>query len=382
MRFEFSTATRVIFGPGTLREFKPAQFGRSALVVRGRNRSRVEPLLRLLKESSIPFTAFAIDGEPTIDMVSKGVVAARESGCDFVIGFGGGSAIDTAKAIAALLPNPGDILDYLEVIGRGAPLVNPPLPFVAIPTTAGAGAEVTRNAVIASPQHGVKASLRSPLLLPQLAIVDPELTLNLPRHLTATTGMDALTQLIEPYVCIRANPMTDSLCREGIPSVAQFLQRACDQPDDLNARRAMSLASLFSGMALANAGLGAVHGFAAAIGGAFSAPHGAICAALLPHVMDVNLRVLQERLPQSTALPRFTKIARWLTGRGQAEARDGIEWVRQLCLELNIPRLSSYGLSVKDVPALCEKAAAASSMKANPLPLTSSELHEILSAAL
>jgi alcohol dehydrogenase class IV len=382
MRFEFATAGRVLFGAGTLCEFMPSQFGRNAFVVGGRNAARLEPLLRILKEDGVAFTAFPIHGEPTIEIVSNAVRAARESGCDFVIGFGGGSAIDTAKAVAALLTNSGDIFEYLEVIGHSSPLKNPPLPFVAIPTTAGAGAEVTRNAVIASPQHRVKASLRSPLLLPRLAIVDPELTLNLPRPLTASTGMDALTQLIEPYVSIRANPMADSLCQEGIPRAARFLKRACEQPEDLQARTAMSLASLFGGMALGNAGLGAVHGFAAPIGGMFSAPHGAICATLLPHVMEMNLRALEERRPESPARPRYKEIARWLTGRDEVEARDGVEWVRQLCADLDIRPLRSYGLTAKDVSAVCEKAAAASSMKANPLPLTQSELQEILFAAL
>jgi alcohol dehydrogenase class IV len=382
MSFEFATAGRVIFGPGTLSELRPSQFGRRAFVCGGRNAARLEPLLQMLKSSSIEFVTFAVDGEPTVELISKGVEAAQQSACDFVIALGGGSVIDTGKAIAGLLTNPGDILEYLEVIGGARPLTKPALPLVAIPTTAGAGAEVTRNAVLASPRHEMKVSLRSPFLLPRVALVDPELTIGLPRHLTASTGMDALTQLIEPYVSLRANALTDSLCREGIPRAARSLKRACDHPADLSARTDMSLASLFSGMALANAGLGAVHGFAAAIGGMFSAPHGAICAALLPHVMLANVRALQQRLPQSPALERYGEIAQLLTGEVHAEASAGIDWVRQLQHDLEIPALGSYGITAQHIPVICAKAAVASSMKPNPLALTEAELHQILSAAL
>lgn len=382
MIFEFATAGRVMFGPGVLRQLSAAQFGRRAFVVGGRNVERLAPLLDVLKKAAVEFVTLATPGEPTIDLVCKGVAAARESGCDFVIGFGGGSAIDAAKAIAALMTNPGEVLDYLEVIGHAKPLVNSSLSFVAIPTTAGAGAEVTRNAVLASPEHKVKVSLRSPLMLARLALVDPEFTLDLPRALTASTGMDALTQLIEPYVSIRANALTDALCVEGIPRAARALRRAWNQPADIEARTDMSLAALFSGVTLANAGLGAVHGFAAAIGGMFPAPHGAICAALLSHAMEINIRALGERLPNSQALARYGEVARLLTGEPQAEAADGIEFVRQLCSDLQIPRLGSYGISAADIPAICEKAAVASSMKANPLLLTNAELREILERAI
>jgi hypothetical protein len=214
-----------------------------------------------------------------------------------VIAIGGGSAIDTGKALAALLTNPGEPLDYLEVIGRGQPLQHPSAPLIAVPTTAGSGAEVTRNAVLASPEHRVKASLRSPFLLPRLALVDPELTLNLPRAITAATGLDALTQLIEPYVSSRANAMTDLYCVDGLRRAAAALPRVWEDGQDREARTAMSWASLLGGMALANAGLGAVHAFAAPMGGMWPAPHGAICAAVLPHAIEVNVEALRRRAP-------------------------------------------------------------------------------------
>ena len=384
MRFEFATASRIIFGSGALREIGglSREFGTHALVVTGREPRRADPLLEQLTQAGQRVTLFAVPGEPTVELVETGMALAREAGANFVISFGGGSAIDAGKAIAAMRANPGRVLDYLEVIGRSQPLANVPVPFVAIPTTAGTGAEVTRNAVLNSPEHRVKASLRSPLMLPRLALVDPALALNLPPDLTAATGLDALTQLIEPFVSIRANPMTDAVCREGLRRAARSLRVAWAEGNNLAAREDMALASLFSGMALANAGLGAVHGFAAPIGGSFDAPHGAVCAALLPHVMAANLAALRSRAPASDALPRYDDIARLLTGRPTAVAEEGVDWVRQLVEDLKIPKLSTYGLRSGDVGELVAKAAQASSMKGNPVVLTQAELADILTAAL
>ena len=384
MRFGFATATRILFGPGTLREVAPLAraMGSRAFVVTGRTASRTTPLLSALSTAGVSHTTFAVSGEPTVALIEDGVRQLRALRADMVISIGGGSVIDAGKAIAALATNPGELLDYLEVIGKARALEQPPLPFIAIPTTAGTGAEVTRNAVLASPEHRVKASLRSPLLLPKLAVIDPELTLGLPAALTATTGLDALTQLIEPFVSCRANPLTDGLCREGLVRAARSLRRACERSDDLAAREDMALASLFSGLALANSGLGSVHGFAASIGGMFPAPHGAVCAALLPHAMEVNLRALRQRQPQSEAIARYTEVARLLTGQAHATEDEGAAWVQSLCADLKIPSLGTFGISTDDVVVLCEKASQASSMKGNPLPLTAEEMQEILLRAL
>ncbi len=375
MQFAFATATRILFGEGKLAEAAPAAraMGRRALVVTGSSRRHT------IDVDSVPF---AIAGEPSLACVREGAALARDAGCDVVIAIGGGSAIDGGKAIAALLTNPGDPLDYLEVIGRGQPLEHPAAPFIAIPTTAGTGSEVTMNAVLASAEHRVKASLRSPLMLPRLAIVDPELTLDLPPAVTASTGLDALTQLIEPYVSVRANAMTDLYCVEGIRRVAAALARAWDNGHDRDARRDMAFASLLGGLSLANAGLGAVHGFAAPLGGMFPAPHGAACAAVLPHAMQINVRALRQRAPESQALARYGEIGRLLTGSPQAAAEDGVAWVRGLCRKLEIPPLRAWGVSQADIPVLVEKAAKASSMKANPLPLTPEELREMISQAV
>lgn len=383
MRFEFATAQRIVFGPGTLAEIGPAarDCGAHALVVTGRDPGRAAPLLERLAAAPVRTTVFPVAREPTTDDAVRGAGVARAAGCDFVLGFGGGAAIDAAKAIAALLANPGDVLEFLEVIGRARPLPHPAAPCLAIPTTAGTGSEVTRNAVLASPAHHVKVSLRSPHMLPRLALVDPELTHTLPPGVTAATGLDALTQLIEPYLSCRANPLTDALCVDGIRRVARSLRRACEAGDDAAAREDMSVASLFGGLALANAGLGAVHGFAGPVGGMFPAPHGAVCAALLPHVLQANVAALRARAPQHPARTRADELGRLLTGRPQAMAEDAVRWTLDLVAALQIPPLRAYGVGAADAAVLVEAAARSSSMKANPLPLTTDELHAILAAA-
>ena len=384
MTFEFATANRIVFGAGKLAEATPATraSGRHVALVTGRDSSRAAPLHSQLTTAGLAVTVFPIMHEPTTDDIVAATARAREAGCDVVIGFGGGSAIDAAKALAALLTNRGDLFDYLEVVGRAQPLTQPAAPCVAIPTTAGTGAEVTRNAVLASPAHRVKVSLRSPLMLPRLAIVDPELTLDLPPAITASTGLDALTQLIEPFVSCRANPLVDGLCAEGLRRAASALERAYQDGRDLAARTDMAFASLCGGLALANAGLGAVHGFAGPIGGRFDAPHGAICAALLPHVMAANLRAARERTPGGPTAARYREIAALLTGHSDATAEDGIRFVTTLVRRLRIPGLAAFGLTPADFPGLVADAARASSMKANPLPLTAAELTDILHAAL
>ena len=384
MRFEFATATRILFGPGTIMEAAPAaaSMGRRALVVVGRSPGRSQGLREALQAAGVTCATASVGGEPTVDFVRGALQEARRFACDLVIGCGGGSALDAGKAIAALLANPGDPLDHLEVIGRGRSLDQPPLPYIAIPTTAGTGTEVTKNAVLASPEHGVKASLRSPFMYPRLAIVDPELTRSLPPEATASTGLDALTQLVEPYVSNAAAPLTDAVCREGMQRAARSLRRACTHGEDGAAREDMALASLFGGLALANARLGAVHGFAAVLGGRFAAPHGAICARLLPFVMAHNVAALAIRAPDSPALARYEEVARLLCGRPDATIADGIRWVRGLCDDLAIPPLGRQGLTPADIPAVAAAAQQASSTKGNPIALTDEELAGVLREAM
>lgn len=380
--FEFATAARIVFGDGKLRELGPIarQFGSRALMVCGGNPERARTPLQLLAEAGVSATSISVANEPGISDAQRGAEVARRDGCEFVIGFGGGSVLDAAKAIAALATNAGDVFDYLEVIGKAQPLVAAPLPIVAVPTTAGTGSEVTRNAVLSSKEHRVKVSLRSPGMLPRVALVDPELTQELPPALTASTGMDALTQLIEPFVSVRANAMTDALCREAIPRAARALPRAFANGRDADARRDMSLASLCGGIALANAGLGAVHGFAAPIGGMFPAPHGAVCAALLAEVMDVNCAAAR-KASDDRVLARYDEVARLFTGSDRACSEDGVAFVRDLCAQLRIPRLREFDIRQSDFAEVTERAAQSSSMKGNPVNLPRETLVDILERA-
>jgi alcohol dehydrogenase class IV len=385
MQFEFATATRILFGNGTIKAVGSIakDFGRLAMVVGGKNPDRIEPLLEQLKKQGIEFVTFQVSGrEPTTNLALEGVKLARQQKCELVIGMGGGSVIDTGKVIAALITNQDNLMNYLEVIGLGKKLTNPSAPYIAIPTTSGTGAEVTRNAVLKSPEHQVKVSMRSPLMLPRMALVDPELTYSMPPAVTASTGLDALTQLMEAFVSKKSNPLTDGICREGIHRAARSLRRAFENGSEKAAREDMSLASLFSGLALANAGLGAVHGFAGPLGGMFPAPHGVICARLLPFVMETNISALKNRIPNSPALAQFDEIAQILTGNISAKAEDGLEWIVSLCEILKVPSLSEFGLKEEDFQEVIEKSKNASSMKGNPIQLSGEELAGILRKAL
>ena len=383
MRFEFATSNRIIFGPGTVNQVgEVVAGGMQALVVTGRDAQRADPVLTALSKARMPTLTFAVPHEPTTELVRKGVTQAREAGCDIVVAIGGGSVIDAGKAIAALLTNGGVPLDYLEVIGRGQPLTQRSAPCIAIPTTAGTGTEVTANAVLASPEHRVKVSLRSALILPQVAIVDPELTHSVPPQITAATGLDAFTQVLEPYVTPLSNPMTDTFCREGLWRASESLLRAFEDGHDAAAREDMALVSLLGGLALANAKLGAVHGFAGVLGGMYDAPHGAICGRLLPYVMEANVAALAARAPENPGLARYDEIAAILTGDFNADASDGVDWVADLCETLGIPGLATYGVTQDHFSEIIEKTQRSSSMRGNPIRLTDAELAKILERAL
>jgi alcohol dehydrogenase class IV len=382
--FEFATASRIVFGAGKLNELdQQIESGTKRLLfVHGRSAEAIPRVREILSALGVTFTEFEVHGEPTIEWVAEGVEAAGD--CEMVVGLGGGSVLDTGKAIAALVNNPGDVFDYLEVVGKGQPLINPSLPYIAIPTTAGTGAEVTKNAVLEAPEQNVKVSLRSPWMLPRLALVDPELTYHLPPEVTASSGLDALTQLIEPFVSIKANSMTDALCREGIHHTARSLRRAYENGSDKEARRGMSIASLFGGLALANAALGAAHGFAGPLGGMLHAPHGALCARLLPLVMEANIKAMESRQPEHPALGRYSEIARILTGESKATSYDGVRWTSDLVHDLKIPRLSAYGMEPEDfaLREAVQKTQRANSFKGNPIVLNEKELTEVLEKAL
>ncbi|NGO38726.1 iron-containing alcohol dehydrogenase [Limisphaera ngatamarikiensis] len=384
LAWEFVSPPRILFGAGVRRELPAVAraYGRRPLVVTGRSHQRVKDLLQALESAGLQPVRFGVCGEPEVATVRQAVGLARQEGCDLVIGVGGGSALDTAKAVAGLVPRAGEVEEFLEVVGQARPLPGPGLPFLAVPTTAGTGAEVTRNAVLAVPEHRVKVSFRSPYLVARAALVDPELTMGCPPAVTAAAGLDALTQLLEAWVSPRANFFTDACCAEGLPRVARSLRRAWSDGTDAQARADLSWSALLSGLALSNAGLGAVHGLAGPIGGAVPAPHGAVCGILVAPVTEANVRALRRRASGHPALERYARAACWLTGRSDAAAEDGVAWLYELAQSLQMPRLSRYGFTAGLIPEVVEKALRANSMKTNPIPLTADELSAVLEAVI
>jgi alcohol dehydrogenase class IV len=380
LSFQFATAGRIIFGANSAIDLGglTRELGARALVCTG---SHPERHAALLDGLDVATSVFTVTHEPTVETARAAVAAARLHGADVVVGIGGGSVLDTGKAVAMLLGNGGDPLDYIEIIGRGQPITRPAMPYVAVPTTAGTGAEVTENAVLGSREHSRKASLRSRFMLPRLAVVDPVLTLDCPPAVTASSGLDALTQCLEPFVSSRATPITDGFAREGLRRASAGLRRAYADGSDLDARTDMALCSLLGGLCLANAKLGAVHGFAGPIGGMVNVPHGSACAALLAAAVEMNVRALRARQPTSPALARYEEAARLLTGRAGASIDDGVAWIRETVELLEVPGLAAFGLQPDQADEAVAKAKTASSMQGNPLPLTDDELHAILAAS-
>lgn len=381
LNFEFATSAKIIFGKGSslkvndiLKELGVTR----ALLVCGSSPARHQNIINSLQ---VKVEMFKVLTEPSIEIITEGRELAKATQAQAIIAVGGGSVLDAGKAIAALATNDGEILDYLEIIGKGKAITNFPLPLIAVPSTAGTGSEVTKNAVISDPITRVKASIRSSLMFPSYAIVDPDLLIGLPSAVIAATGMDALAQNIEPYLSKKSNPLTDLLAVQGIQHSRQSLLQEFEGRGDELSRSNLALASLYGGLCLANSGLGAVHGFAAVLGGKYNAPHGAVCAALLAPAIRVNLKALQDRLPTSDKINRIRHISAILTGKEDPKITDCIFYIEDLCLKLKIPKLSTYGISPDDFSALCAQAKLANSMKANPIELSDNELMEILESA-
>ncbi len=383
LNFTYATASEIIFGIGSFNKIGDRVAGKykNALVVCGRKTGYAEKLLNDLSVQNIKGNIFNILTEPTIDVIQQGIELGRKTSCDVVLGIGGGSAVDSAKAIAAMIPNEGTLSDYLEVIGKGKPLTQDPVPCIAIPTTSGTGAEVTKNSVIKSVDQKVKVSLRSEKMYPNLAVVDPQLTQSMPPNITASTGIDALTHLMETFISNQSNPFIDMFCREGMKRVACSLGKAYLNGSDLEAREDMAMASMLGGMALANVKLGAVHGFAGPMGGMFEIPHGAVCACLLPAVMEVNNMALEETNGHRI-LMKYQEVAQILTGDINAGIEQGIEYVKKLVEKLEIQSLSEFGITVNNFSELIEKAKRSSSMKGNPVELTDDQLIFILERSM
>ena len=383
LSFELTSPTRIIFGNGAI-EHVPVLatgLGNNILLVTG-NSQRFSQQLRIsLEEKGLKTQIFTVNSEPTTDDISEAVRLCRKHECNVVVGLGGGSAIDAAKAIAAMAVNPGELTDYLEVIGKNNPITVSPLPCIAIPTTAGTGSEVTKNAVIKSVGHHVKVSLRSEMMYPKIAVIDPQLSMHMSPELTAFTGIDALSHLLETFVSAVSNPYLEMICTDGLTRIAGFLERAYLIGNDMEARENMAFAAMLGGVALANGKLGAVHGFAGPLGGMFPAPHGAVCACLLPAVMKINIETLRNQ-GNTEKLERFRKLAVILTGNKNATPEAGTNWIENLVKKLQIPPLSAFNVTRESFSILAERAKAASSMKGNPVLLNDRQLLEILDLSL
>lgn len=371
--FGFATAGTIRFGRGVVAEAAPyaASRARRVLVLRSASVAAADELIRTLRLSGDVLDVVA-QGEPDLPGIAANLTPARAFAPDLVIAIGGGATIDHGKALAALVPAPHAALRYLEVVGEGLPLDVAPLPLIAVPTTAGTGTEVTRNAVIGVPEARRKVSLRDPRLYPALALIDPDLCLSCPKPVTLASGLDAITQVIEPFLCSRPNPMTDALCRDAIPRGLRALRRLLDTGDP-QAWDDMALTSVFGGTALANAGLGAVHGFAGVIGGQTGAGHGAICGTLLVPVLDANMRAVSAG---SQAAARIAWVQDQIsTEFGSPDAFAA--WSR----DHGLSRLADLGVRTEDHAALAKDARLSSSYKANPTDLDMETLQTILKAA-
>ena len=369
--FTFQTAGRIIFGAQAVSELACLTEHKRVFLVSGSDPDRYGLDIGAAAN-------YRVSGEPSFEDARAAVASCREAGADLIVGLGGGAALDLAKAVSVLAVQDGDPLDYAEVIGAGRSLGAEKVRCIAVPTTAGTGAEVTANAVLTSAEHRVKVSLRAAAMLPDVALVDPVLTLTCPPQVSAHSGMDALTQCLEPYVTPHASPLTDGFAREGMRR-ARALTTVFTRPDDLDARTGMALCSLLGGLSLANAKLGAVHGLAGVLGGMTGAPHGAICAALLAPVTTANLSAMFAREPRNPAIERYRDAALLLTGERHTSALQ--EWLWELAGHLGIAGLSSFGLLASDYAEAIRGAQRASSMKGNPIALTPSELRGILVAA-
>ncbi|KPL81060.1 hypothetical protein ADN00_00570 [Ornatilinea apprima] len=384
MNFSLLTPAKIIFGDGSADQIAPIlkSWDSPVLFVTSAYHPSLSYVKELLSTAGVEYYVESVHGEPTMRKIEELTKFAKEHHCGAVLAMGGGSVLDSGKAVSAMINNPGNILDYLEVVGAGKPLQNPTVNMLAVPTTAGTGSEVTKNAVILVEDKHVKVSLRSDWMVPTIALIDPLLTISLPPEITASTGMDALTQVIEPYVSCKANAMTDLFCEAGIQAASQSLLAAYQNGGDLEARRKMAWTSLLGGLSLANAGLGAVHGFAAVLGGMYDAPHGSICARLLPIVFETNAWVLEEAGNQQLFLKRFTQVARWLTGNESATIQDGVNFLGSLADAMSIPYLSEFGVCSEDISEIVEKSRKASSMKGNPIVLKDHVLTEIMVRAM
>jgi len=376
--FSFYSPQALHFGRGQAAQTAAlaAGFGLRVLIVHGSNAARAAWLVEGCCASGLSVTTESCAAEPSLPALEAALDRLSTDRPDVVVALGGGSVIDFAKALAALIPCAGAPLEYLEGVGGGKPLDSAPLPMIALPTTAGTGAEVTKNAVIAVPEHGVKVSLRDARMIPNIAIVDAALMQGAPRHVTLAAGLDAVTQVIEPYLSVKATPMTDALCQAAIPKGVAALRAVVEQ-DAAEAWDDMAWVSTCGGLALANAGLGAVHGFAGVIGGQTGAPHGEICGALLPAVLASHVEKAKAGTQVHT---RLMWILDLIDTAFEVETGAGLSALRNWSRDMGLRDLAQMGLNPEDHAQVAKLSAGASSMKGTPFALTHEDLIAILRA--
>lgn len=389
--FEIARLPRIVFGEGRLRELPgiAAAYGRRALLVTGRRALHAsphwEPLARALRAAGIAWEELQVDSEPSPQLVDEAVAALRPKDIEVVIGIGGGSVLDAAKGIAGLLKPGNSVMDHLEGVGRDVPYQGPATPFIAVPTTAGTGSEATKNAVLSvRGERGFKKSFRDEKLVARVALVDPALLATCPPEVVAANGMDAFTQLLESYVSVKANPFTDALALSGMVAVRDGFFAAWQGGGSEEARQGragMAYAALVSGITLAQAGLGSVHGLASPLGAFFPIPHGVVCGTLVAAATAMNIQALRERDPDSPTLDKYARVGRLLAHGAQLPREEAlerlVEILRQWTDRLGLGRLSAYGVREADVPKVVAHARG-SSMKTNPIVLSDEEIAAVV----
>jgi alcohol dehydrogenase class IV len=378
--FSFISPQSIHFGRGQSQQTAALakSFGEAALLVHGASARRAEWLIKSCQNAGLTTKTISCQSEPSLPDIELALAQLEGFHPNVVIALGGGSVIDFAKALAALMRCSGRPLDYLEIVGGGKPIDHPPIPMIALPTTAGTGSEVTKNAVITVPEHSIKVSLRDPRMVPDIAIIDAALMQGAPQRVALTAGLDAVVQVIEPYLSVKANPMTDAICHAAIPIGLKVLRDLVEN-DAPEAWDSMAWVSTCGGLALANSGLGAVHGFAGVIGGKSNAPHGEICGALLPAVLESHLRKAEGQTETHKRLQWILDLMD--THFAQSEGGMGVSGLRRWSTKMGLRGLEDMGLSVSDFSEVVTAASKASSMKGNPFSLSVMELLQILQAA-
>jgi len=381
--FSFASTPQIYFGTGkrsALAEIV-AGYGSRLLLVTGGNSFDTSPLCAALLaelQQRFELRRVRVTGEPSPQLVDAAVVEHRTFAADCVVAIGGGSAVDAAKAIAGLLPSGDSVMEYLEGVGAGKLYSGPSTPFIAVPTTAGTGGETSKNAVLSvQGDKGFKKSFRHETLVAKAIILDPELTLTCPPEITAACGMDAFTQLLESFVSSQANPITDALAKSGMAQVRDCLLRAVEQGEDVDARAGMLYASSISGLTLANAGLGSVHGLASPLGAYFPVPHGVVCGTLLHAATRMNIELMRAREAANPGLSRYAEAGRIMLADARLADDDAIAGLLQLLESwterLAMPRLSAYGITESDIPRIVA-GSRGNSMKTNPILLADDEI--------